>query len=238
MRGLTRLTHSFPKAVHHTLVMLDLHLEAKLLGSPAIPRHHLPHTTHSIRLVKYMELSIRHKFGKEDGCDTIPVFSGYWSWEEYIDWIKLQHLDQVRTYDSILNPIIGNSTSIVSNIGLIAPELPLLVANNLHQYLQLAINTAEEDIPLLPHGFRLLGYDLVENGYAISSLLNCGPWEGELAQFTAHLNEFGLLGLEEVKQAEVLLPIVWGRDEPHAFADVWAIFEVNTNDADLSSIVE
>ena len=81
-------------------------------------------------------------------------------------------------------------------------------------------------MPSLPDWIKLLGYDLVENGYAISSLLNCGFWEGELAQFTTQLNEFGLLGLEEVRRAELLLPVVWGENEPHAFADVWAICEV------------
>lgn len=185
-----------------------------------------------------MELSIRHKFGKEHNCNSIPVFTGSLSWDQYTDWMNLKFLDEVRTYDFTLNPANGTVLSEVSNVREMIPKFSLLEVVHSYEYLQLAINTAEENVPSLPDWFRLLGYDLVENGFAISSLLNCGPWKGELAEFTARLNEFGLLGLEEVKRAEIVLPVAWGQDEPHAFADVWAIFEVTVNDADRRYIVE
>ncbi len=179
-----------------------------------------------------MELSIRHKFGKEHGYDSVPVFTGSLIWDQYIAWIKLKCIDEVRSYDSILNPIDRGITFEVSSLREVVSKFPLLKVTHPYQYLQLAINTVEENVPPLPEWVQLLGYDLVENGYAISSLLDCGPWEGELTQFTTRLNKFGLLGLEEVKRAEVMLPIVWGHDEPHAFADVWAICEVSANNPD------
>lgn len=183
-----------------------------------------------------MELSIRRKFGEEHGYNSIQVFTGSLSWDQYLAWIKLKCLDEVRSYDFILNPIDRSVTVEIFSVGEIISQFSSLEVTHPYQYLQLAINTAEEDVPLLPDWVKLLGYDLVENGFAISSLLNCGPWKGELAQFTAQLNKFGLLGIEEVKRAEVLLPTVWGQDEPHAFADVWAICEVSANNPDHSYI--
>ena len=173
-----------------------------------------------------MELSVRREFGAESQCSSIQVFFGSWSWDTYLDWIKLLHLKRVRTYDFMLNPVVTDSIATVASIKELETKLPLLGTYEPCQYLQLAINLEEEQMPSLPDWIKLLGYDLVEHGCAISSLLNCGPWEGELAQFTTRLNEFGLLDLEEVRHAESLLPMVWGEDEPHAFADVWAICEV------------
>lgn len=173
-----------------------------------------------------MELSVRREFGASSECSSIQSFSGRYSWDNYLNWIKLTHLKRLRTYDSMLNPIVADSQAAIASIREIEAKLPLFGTHEPCQYLQLAINLEEERMPSLPDWIKLLGYDLVEDGYAISSLLNCGPWEGELAQFTTRLNDFGLLDLEEVRRAELLLPVVWGEDEPHAFADVWAICEV------------
>jgi len=173
-----------------------------------------------------MQLSVRRKFGKTAGCDTIQIFSGSWGWDDYLAWIKLSRIEQVRTYDSILNPPGAAFPLTVSAIREVEERVSSLNLNNSCQYLQLAINLEDEEMPLLPEWIALLGYDLAEIDSSVSSLLNCGPWEGELAQFTTLLNRFGLLDLQEVRRAEMILPIVWGQDEPHAFADVWAICEV------------
>jgi len=173
-----------------------------------------------------MELSMRQEFGAKLECNSVPIFPSSYKWDDYLDWIKLPHLEQIRTYDTVLNPKVVDRALAIENIADLQKQLPQISLPETCQYLQLAVNLEEEKMPVLPDWIKLLGYDLAEDGFAISSLLNCGPWEGELAQFKTYLNGFGLLDLEEVRRAELLLPVVWGEDEPHALADVWAICEV------------
>ena len=69
----------------------------------------------------------------------------------------------------------------------------------------------------------LLGHDL-SNETHTSSLLNCGPWEGQLKPFTERLNEYGLLSRQDAESAKKILPNEWG-DDPHARVTVWALYE-------------
>jgi hypothetical protein len=59
-----------------------------------------------------------------------------------------------------------------------------------------------------------------------SSLLNCGPWTGELAPFTLRLNPFGLLAQEDARTTQPLLPAARSND-PHSIVEVWALFKIS-----------
>ncbi len=93
-----------------------------------------------------------------------------------------------------------------------------------HYYL-LAVNLEEDAPPTLPDNAVLLGYDLTDETHT-SSVLNCGPWTDKLAPIAQRLNRYGLLTLEDARLAEQLLPQVWGEEEPHAWVDIWALYEI------------
>ena len=94
------------------------------------------------------------------------------------------------------------------------------------EYYQLLVHLSlGRPAPRDPSRFRLLGYDLSDETHT-SSLLNCGPWTGELAPFTLRLNPFGLLAQEDARMAQALLPDAWGND-PHSIVEVWALFEIS-----------
>lgn len=149
-------------------------------------------------------------------------------WQSYQKFIGFPTPDEIYSLDCLLNGYIGDSGSLfienVDEIGAWLPRLPK-PESVVGAYYQLAINVSVEPEPPLGSGVVQLGYDLGDQ-YQTSSLLNCGPWEGNLAPIAKRLNQYGLLSLNDAQLAQNLLPQVWGVDEPHAHVDLWLVCEV------------
>ena len=163
-----------------------------------------------------MDLSFRQKFR-----------TGNPGWEDYVRFVELPQLKEVRTVDPALNPIL-------ERIWLHEWDSKLIPTNFPHPkddttYLQLAVEIESFEEAAVNEGLHLLGYDLVEKGAVIgtSSLLNCGPWKGLLTPLDLKRNEFGLLTRADAETAKSLLPRDWGIEEHHAHVSVIGVYQWN-----------
>jgi len=146
-------------------------------------------------------------------------------WANYISFIGLPRLTEVRTIDPALNPYVDRCGSLeVAAIPEMREALAALPRPERGRAYYLLSLDPELEPPPSNAGFRLLGHDLSDETHT-SSLLNCGPWTGRLAPFTERLNQFGLLTLGDAQLAKSVLPEEWP-GEPHAAVTVWALYEV------------
>lgn len=159
-----------------------------------------------------MYVSTREIFSQEH-----PAWIAYTTFRGAGDYV------QVRTVDTMLNPLAKNASEMEASPQTLAACVEALPIPEGAEYHLLAINL-EEDGQFIPIGWKLLGHDLTDETRT-SSLLNCGPWEGQLKPFTKRQNQFGLLSLSDAQLAQELLPIEWGSNEPHAHVVVWALYE-------------
>lgn len=147
-------------------------------------------------------------------------------WPRYIEFIGLPELREVRSLDPMLNEYVQCCGSHpLRSYGDLAAALDSLPRpSGKGEYHLLFVEAEHGQAP--PAGARcsLLGHDLSDETHT-SSVLNCGPWTGELAPFTERLNGFGLLTLADAVAAKSILPRVWPGD-PHANVTVWALYEV------------
>lgn len=153
-------------------------------------------------------------------------------WDDYVHFVGLPHLREVRTIDSWCNPCIGGNYSVATLAELwecLGMDLLPVPAPGREYYLLFTD-------ALGPHGsvaharLKPLGYDLSDETWT-SSLLNCGRWQGVLEPIARRTGANGLLALEDAKLAQALLPEAWGGD-PHGFVTVWALFEVVLGEAE------
>ena len=160
-------------------------------------------------------LSTRRRFGVEDA-----------DWPKYIAFIGLPSLTEVRSLDSMLNGYVADcgSCPILSYQDVEEALASLPRPSNPREYYLLAADAERDGPPPEPVRCALLGHDLSDETHT-SSLLNCGPWTGELAPFSRRLNAYGLLTLEDAVAVKSILPRAWP-DEPHAKVTVWALYEV------------
>ena len=152
-------------------------------------------------------------------------------WDSYVQFVGLPHLREVRTIDSWCNPCVDPTHHTATTLG----ELWAQLASGMPRA---PVSASEYHLlftdALGPNGsvehprLHLLGYDLSDETWT-SSLLNCGRWEGVLEPIAQRTRANGLLGLEDAKLAQSLLPEAWGGD-PHGFVTVWALFEVSCNE--------
>lgn len=147
-------------------------------------------------------------------------------WADYINFLGLPHLSEVRSIDSWCNPHAeGSGDYALESLEQVEEVLDLLPHPIVgKQYYLLFADALKEAIPQNHPRLKLLGYDLSDETWT-SSLLNCGRWEGILAPIAQKVNQYGLLNLEDAKTAQVLLPDAWGHDH-HAFVTIWALFEM------------
>ena len=146
------------------------------------------------------------------------------AWDAYIKWIALPHLRQVRTVDPGLNEYVDDCGSIYCDRSEIRGALGRLPEpRSAREYYLLGTKVESTSWTETFDGFDYFGCDLSDETMT-SSLLNCGPWTGLLQPFVGRLNSYGLLSVDDARQAQKLLPTEWGANEPHAFADVWALF--------------
>lgn len=147
-------------------------------------------------------------------------------WDDYIQFIGLPHLREVRTLDSWCNPCVDGNY-LVNTLDELWEwsEIDLLPApNSGNEYYLLFTDAFGPNGSVQHPRLKLLGYDLSDETWT-SSLLNCGRWQGALEPIAQRTSQNGLLSLEDAKLAQALLPEVWGGD-PHGFVTVWALFEV------------
>lgn len=148
-------------------------------------------------------------------------------WLDYINWMGLPPVQEIRSIDSWLNQYVADGGDIeFESWG----ELDELLAYSPKpeagkEYYQLVVNALTESLPTDNQRFKLLGYDLSDETHT-SSLLNCSGWAQEtLAPIAQRVNACGLLNLEDAKLAQQLLPAAWHQD-PHSFVSVWALYEI------------
>jgi hypothetical protein len=117
-------------------------------------------------------------------------------WEDYINWIALPHLLEIRTIDSWCNPHAEDSGDyLLESLEqawefLLDDLLPSPVIDE--QYYLLFTDALSLEIGHNHPRLKLLGYDLSDETWT-SSLLNCGRWEGVLAPIAQRVNQYGLL---------------------------------------------
>lgn len=153
--------------------------------------------------------------------------SGDPTWDDYIHFIGLPRLREVRSIDSALNPCAGGNYPVYSldevweRLEILSPPDP-----KRWEYYLLFMD-ALATLPLEHPRLRPLGYDLSDETWT-SSLLNCSQWGGVLEPIGRAREGNGLLGrLEDAKLAQALLPEAWAGD-PHSYVTVWALFEVTS----------
>lgn len=147
-------------------------------------------------------------------------------WSRYVEFIGIPELREVRSLDSMLNEYVmdGGSCPLLSYADLAAALESLPSPSNEREYYLLFVDAEREQPPPVGARCTLLGHDLSDETHT-SSLLNCGPWTGELAPFTRRLNGYGLLTLDDAVAVKSILPRMWP-GEPHAKVTVWALYEV------------
>ncbi|MGK7883565.1 MAG: hypothetical protein AB4057_02940 [Crocosphaera sp.] len=161
-------------------------------------------------------------------------------WDDYINFIGLPNLREIRSIDSWCNPLIDDSfyaellsscnnysldnlgLSSIKELELIVNQLPKLTSSK-YYYLLIADSSKQEIDKEIPY-LKFLGYDLSDETWT-SSLLNCGKWEGELMKIAQRVNQYGLLNWEDAILARSKLPQAWNNDH-HAFVTIWELYEV------------
>jgi hypothetical protein len=156
---------------------------------------------------------------------TRKVFQrGDEAWDAYIQWIGLPRLQQVRTVDAALNERVDECGSVYCNeLEIPAARAGLPEPRSSGEYYLLATKVTAASWNETFAGFDFFGCDLSDETMT-SSLLNCGPWTGALRRLADRLNSYGLLSIDDALEAQKLLATAWGPEEPHALADVWAVY--------------
>ncbi|MBF5043156.1 hypothetical protein FGE12_12225 [Aggregicoccus sp. 17bor-14] len=147
-------------------------------------------------------------------------------WSGYLKFIGLPQLKEVRTLDAMLNSYVDGCGSreveTLTDARHALRELPRAVGEC--QYHLLFLDAEQEKAPPEGPDCRLLGHDLSDETRT-SSLLNCGPWTGQLAPLTERLNGYGLLAFHDAALAKTLLSKEWPAD-PHGKVTIWALYEI------------
>jgi hypothetical protein len=107
-------------------------------------------------------------------------------------------------------------------------ELPIPDPDNDYYQLGIDLLAEPEYVARLPAEWKLMGHDICDDT-GVSSVHNCGGWEGRLEPLLHRLNEFGLLSLADAELARKLLPLEWGEQERHAHVIIWALYTRESN---------
>jgi hypothetical protein len=144
-------------------------------------------------------------------------------WDSYVASVELPHLREVRTIDAGLNKYVEQCGCVFCDSSEVESVLETLPRPTDGRGYYLLGRSLESDGDGAPDGFELLGCDLSDETMT-SSLLNCGPWQGRLRPLVSRLNSYGLLSIADAREAQRLLPLEWGAEEPHAAADIWVLY--------------
>jgi hypothetical protein len=148
-------------------------------------------------------------------------------WADYMNFLGLPHLSEVRSIDSWCNPHAeGSGDYLLDCLEQVEDVLDLLPSPIPgQQYYLLFADALKTTIPQHHPRLKWLGCDLSDETWT-SSLLNCGRWEGILAPIAQRVNQYGLLNREDALMAQSLLVEAWCNN-PHAFVTIWALFEMS-----------
>ena len=146
----------------------------------------------------------RCKFDKTYDNDVV-------SWDEYIEWSKLTHLTELVSFDVTLNEILvdtyyedaedwdyihvieQNLTGFFTSLDFVLKRLNKKEKFNL---LMVVLEPDQECIKIDVDGFEFVGYDLLDKGFYMSALTNCGGFDETF--LPTDLNDKGLIdGLEK-----------------------------------------
>jgi len=155
-------------------------------------------------------------------------------WVKLTSEMRLLNSTEVRTVDPALNPQLRDIPYTSFQEHNTDPDKLLEAVSNLpiishdtHYYL---VAVTEDEIRYLRESglkFHFLGIDLSDETLT-SSVLNCGPWNGELEKFVRITTPFGLLpDLQTALEAQRSLPEAWGEEEPHAWTTAWHVYELS-----------
>jgi hypothetical protein len=161
-------------------------------------------------------------------CERFGPWDGD-RWQEYLDFIERPQIQEAVTLDLLLCPPLTDSDDEPypepepAQLTTLLPEFPPGDPER-HQLL-VAFGPYEAEPDAMPEGFAFCGFDLLDDSRGISSLCNCGPYDAELVRFAEAVNRFGLLPHRILaNELQDALPEAWGDDEPHAFAEVYAVW--------------
>jgi len=144
-------------------------------------------------------------------------------WDGFSDFVGLAHLSEVRSIDSCWNRCVEGNFAVAAMPDLWEKLASLQPAESETEYHLLFADSAHHDTFTHPQ-LTFLGYDLSDETWT-SSLLNCGRWEGQLAELAAGSRPNGLLDLPAAQTAQQILPEEW-HDDPHSYVTIWALYEV------------
>jgi hypothetical protein len=164
------------------------------------------------------------KFDKSDGRD----------WKKYIEWSKLEQLEEVVSLDPMLCPSVlpeikpAYWSHIVNEDFMVGffTDLDYLRGetagvqrmNSLCVFRDPPAHPTSE----VPKGFEFVGYDLVDIEFTASALTNCGGFPEVFSN--GELSEKGLLrSHERSRQVQTELRRLYPH-EAHANCHLWAIF--------------
>ncbi len=159
------------------------------------------------------------------------------SWEKYKDWSKIYQLDELVSLDGILNedliePDYDNEedwnnihvvdlvqTGFYNNIEYILRKIS---TKNKFNLLAVEIEPNEECSNLIVEDYEFIGYDLLDQDFAISALSNCGGFDESF--LPTELNNKGLIdNLEKAKNIQEKL-LENNPKEHHADTNVIAVW--------------
>jgi hypothetical protein len=174
------------------------------------------------------------------GYRIVERFDPTWqaAWTKYVEWSKLAHLTEVVGLDCCLCPAVVKANSAEDWEHVLYPEhlcevfddwqyaISRLPSDRDLRSLQvLAVlrePTQEQMLELPPAGFKLIGFDLIEERTCISALNNCGGFADVFRP--EHLNERGLVSdLSSARDVRLRLREAHP-EEPHADCAVWAVW--------------
>lgn len=162
------------------------------------------------------------------------------AWRKYIEWSKLDHLQEIISLDCALCPTIVPEI-IQQDWNYFAPEyflfglffdltylLNRINVNCKHQVIATLREPESNLVTLLEDKrFHFKGYDLIDEETQISALTNCGGFD--LAFSKNDLSEYGLI--TDFNQAFEIKNLLQQHypDEHHACCTVWAIWKMESD---------
>lgn len=171
-----------------------------------------------------MWYAVLKNFGPEDRA-----------WASYVSWSGLNQLKRFRSLDSLLSPTLWQpDTKEDWNYSISQDFRCHLMMDLAYARLQqskyprswlcgLILNPTKDNLTA-PEGHTLLGFDLLEAGWGVSALTDCGGFPGAFEN--QEISESGLiLTLERAEEIRRDLLHLYP-EEPHADCDVWAVYEV------------
>lgn len=159
------------------------------------------------------------------------------SWNRYIEWSRLEQLQELVSVDGSLNELLVAHTSdnkedpkyiVVDQFYQTGFYTSLdYVLKNMQQkqtfnLLAVVVNPEQDCQNVLLQDFEFVGYDLLDYSYDISALSNCGGFDETF--LPSDLNQYGLLN-DYQKAHNVKVKLLQNNpDEHHADTNVIAIW--------------